>query len=119
MLTMLLWAGLALAGDCPWGDAEDVRASATMTTVTVDGQVFPVRGAAERMAFAETLHDCDAGAAVTPFDSWRRARRMTNVWSGLALVTGGWTLIGTAVTAGKAGQMRDLMVQAINASGDE
>ena len=100
MILALTLFGLLASGPayskCPWGTRVE-SASATMTTVTVDGETFQVRGK-NRVAFIETLRTCGEDEAARAFQRWRFYRRLTN-----ATAVGGVFLLPLwAVTAGSA-----------------
>ena len=61
---------------CPW--AEPPQVEATMTTVTVNGELFLVSGKAARNSFRALLQACGYEIADDRFRSWRATRRTTN-----------------------------------------
>jgi len=84
---MLPAAALAAETPCPWTSSP--TASASLTTVTVDGRTYVVRGSAEREAFSRLLNRCGLVDADARFLRWRGVRRATNVVgmaSGVALI---------------------------------
>ena len=111
----LLVSSAALA-DCPW-EGKVERVTATMTTVTVNGRMYSVKGQAARAEFMATLADCDvSSAAVQSFADWRGFRRATNITGGVGLCCFFPVLLATPVTAFLAGEKRDDMLAAMLAS---
>lgn len=100
MLSFLLLAAPAVAG-CPWAGKDAPTVSSTMTTVTVNGALYSVKGKAARTSFAANLHECNADAAIVEFDKWRFDRRQVNAYalSGAGLVVVG-TIVDAALAAG-------------------
>ncbi len=73
-------AEAAGAGRCPWAGEGAPTVEATMTTVTVNGATYAVRGKKAREAFAETLTACNADAGRESLGKWRAARRNANIY---------------------------------------
>lgn len=102
--------------DCPWSTEAPVYASASMSTVTVGGQSFFVRGGDSRTRFVNTLKSCETGEAAQSFEQWRASRRATNT---TAIVAGAGTpflaplFIWTAVAANKAKVRKEEMIARI------
>jgi hypothetical protein len=87
----LVWLGRSVGStsarandDCPW-ESPIRDASATLTTVTVNGTTYQVRGFEARAAFSEILRACGQFSALKHFEEWRRLRRFTNGGSGVLI----------------------------------
>lgn len=89
MLSAFLAVALAQAGECQI-TTEHPTVFATMTTVYIDGDIYPVAGSASRFAFSSILRDCGMSHASLAFDRWRAKRRATNT---LAITGGSASLI--------------------------
>lgn len=120
MRALAAFAAVALAlasnvahADCPW-EGEVESAYATMTMVTINGKVFPVKGAAARAQFMSTLAECDANPmAQQSFTQWRSMRRATNITGGVGALCFWPALIATPITAVMAGTHKDSMIGAL------
>jgi hypothetical protein len=97
---------------------------ASMTSVSIDGTVYPVAGSGARFAFETMLTDCGMSSAAYAFDRWRAKRRATNtigISAGSAsLIPILWpisipVLIVTPFEAVAAGNRKGEMVAAISA----
>jgi hypothetical protein len=62
---------------CPWGPIQSV--SSAMTTLSVNGTTYDVRGLEARTAIIDTMQRCELDDAAQSFARWRAARRTTNV----------------------------------------
>ncbi|MCB9687914.1 MAG: hypothetical protein H6735_22930 [Alphaproteobacteria bacterium] len=71
MLVLVQWLSLssALAADCPWQPQPEV--TARMTSVTVNGVRYQVRGKQARQDFERTLTVCNLPVAAGQFHAWR------------------------------------------------
>lgn len=129
MLALLLLTLTAAASsrdsddECPWAGEDDVRARASLTSVTVNGDRFRVRGSRARDEFVDILESCGADRAVDAFDRWRAHRRAVNmggvfIGTGLFVPFVGWGmslggLIVTPVMATNAGVRKREMIEEI------
>lgn len=84
-LCALLFNTPAQAGeDCPWDEGIQTI-SATMTTVTVNGETYEVRGNQAKSEFQNTLARCEIPTdTVKLFNQWRGFRVATNVAGGVS-----------------------------------
>jgi hypothetical protein len=105
MPALFLLASLALAADCPWPMPVQ-RVDASLATLIVDGQTLRVAGRANRTEAETALQACDDDT-LSSFREWRRARRATNTWAVVGIITGGWGWIPMAWTAPRAGRFAD------------
>jgi len=111
LLGLVLGLSDAHAQGCPWGTVRS--ASATMTTVTVNGTLYPVRGLLPRTAFYQTLMACGENDAAYYFDRWRQRRRWTNIGIVAGFPSVGAFWIAAGVTAVGAGVNKELMLEAL------
>lgn len=102
MIGLLLGATLALASDCPWTMPPTI-VEARMATLTVGTETIRVAGPGHRTTAEAALQACDDDTIAT-FREWRRARRATNTWAVIGVLTAGWGLIPIAWTAPRAGR---------------
>jgi hypothetical protein len=93
---------------CPWGPVES--AHATITTVTINGEMYLVRGLIARTAFRQALLACGEREAAYHFSSWRQMRRWTNVSFVAGFPSAGLFFVVAAVTALNANSSRTLML---------
>ncbi len=115
-LAALLCAHQTANAGCPWeGGVES--AYATMTTVTINGQTFNVKGSAARAQFMSVLNECKVnGAAVAVFNEWRSMRRWTNI-TGIVGACCLWpVLIATPITASMAGERKTELVMLLQSA---
>lgn len=112
MLTLALLLSLtqpaSAAETCPWPKVED--ASASMSTVYVNGRSYFVRGGRNWREFEQTLNDCGEGEAARHLRAWRANRRVTNATAIVGLLVFWPALIVTPVTAILAGGQKDAML---------
>jgi len=96
--------------ECAWeGDVKS--ASATMTTVTINGHLFPVKGEVARTQFMSTLAECGVNSmAVGSFRQWRGMRRATNGTAIAGCLCFFPALLATPITAVMAGTFKDQMI---------
>ena len=112
---ILATPSLAAAHDsCPWSG--DVWATATMTTVTVDGETYPVQGQFARTEFHELLVACGAAEAALQFTRWRDARTVTNATAAGGVVIDDRAFIGTLAASLFAGKHKRAMLRALESS---
>ena len=112
--------GLALVGpasattatECPWDGS--VQASATMTTVTVNGQSYDVKGELARQSFSGMLMRCGADDAALHFSRWRNARLGTNASAVGGVVVDDRAFFATAASALFAGRHKRDLVYSLN-----
>jgi hypothetical protein len=101
--------------ECAWGDKVE-SISATMTTVTVNGQVFPVRGTDARSAFMATMRECGASeSTIDAFEEWRSLRQWTNTSAGAACCLV-FPIVATPVTAFAAGEAKKDLLELLPAT---
>ena len=113
----LILAGAAIAApeDCPWYGADSVNAFATGKSITVNGQMFAIKGDYAKGQFMSILNDCNAGAAAALFNDWRNMRKWTAITGvGGCCIWPAW--IGTIVTAVSAGSKKQQMLMMLNNS---
>jgi hypothetical protein len=101
-MIVLLLSALAAASPCPWEASPTVYS--TMTSVTVGGRHYDVRGAA-REALRRDLAACGAEGAIPALEAWRKSRRATNTWGVIGAFTW-YGFIGCAVTGPAANRNR-------------
>lgn len=119
LITCCLWMVSAQRSEasCPWGD-EVESAYATMTTVTVNGKTFSVKGEAARAQFVSILAECgDNGIAAATFQDWRSMRRWTNISAVVGLCCVWPVLLATPVTAVLAGEKKMDLIMLLQTSG--
>ena len=117
LFTLALGVSSTARAECPW-EGEITSATATMTTVTINGQLFSVKGGAQRAQFAAVLSKCGVNSVATQsFIDWRSMRRATNITGVVGVCCVLPVLIGTGVAAILAGEKRDEMLMALMASG--
>jgi hypothetical protein len=114
----MIWllASLSTAhADCPWTKVESV--TATMTSVTINGQYYPVKGSAARGMFVSMLVQCKASPmAIDAFQDWRSMRQATNITAGVGLCTSVLFVplwLAAPVTAVIAGQKKEDLIVAL------
>ena len=93
-----------------FGENPDVHA--TMTVVSINGEMFPVKGRLNRKNFEATLHRCGYINAPAALVNWRKQRRQVNktaIWGYFI----GYPLVATPFHASAAGKWKRLMVEAI------
>jgi hypothetical protein len=111
-LFLSLLLSLPARAECPWEKVESV--SATMTSVTINGNFYPVKGGAARGMFLSTLAQCKTNpAAMAAFQEWRQMRQFTNASAGIGLCLLWPVLLVTPVTAIMAGNQKDNLVVAL------
>lgn len=110
-LLVIALAASTAAAECPFGPI--ASSSATMTTVTINGQMYNVRGLLPRTAFREALVDCGEHDAAHYFSAWRRMRRWTNIGIMAGFPSVGLFWVGAGVTALRAGTQKELMLVAL------
>lgn len=114
---MLLWMSSMLArAECPWTTIESV--TATMTSVTINGDYYPVKGSAARGVFISVLSQCRVSpATIAAFQQWRQMRQYTNISAGVGICLFWPVLLATPVTAVMAGDNREDLVVALQSTG--
>lgn len=112
---LLAGAPEARAEECPWGDSDKVFATATMTTVVVNDDVFLVTGGLAKADFFKVLQQCDAQRAAVLFGDWRDKRVATNVSAGVGVVFP-LAFIATAIFASNAGNSKAAMLSELSRS---
>ena len=101
MIAMMMALSSLAEASCPWTTIESV--TATMTSVTINGDYYPVKGSAARGAFISVLTQCDVSpTAIAAFQEWRQMRQYTNISAGVGLCLIGPVILVTPVTAGPA-----------------
>lgn len=110
---MMLWLVSTLANaSCPWSTIESV--TATMTSVTINGEYYPVKGAAARGTFISVLSQCHVSpAAIAAFQEWRQMRQYTNISAVVGICCFSLALLATPVTAVLAGDRREDLIVAL------
>ncbi len=100
--------------ECVWGD-EVESAQATMTTVTINGKTFSVKGKTARAQFAANMRECGVDEfAVKSFEDWRTMRLITNLTAGVGCCFfPSW--FATPVTAILAGSRQQDMLMKLQA----
>ncbi|HHO53891.1 MAG TPA: hypothetical protein ENK18_24220 [Deltaproteobacteria bacterium] len=102
--------------ECDWGD-EVESVYATMTTITINGQIYPVRGQTERSMFAARLRECGVDPrAVKAFEDWRAMRRWTNISGIVGACCFFPALMATPVTAILAGNRQEELLLALQSA---
>lgn len=110
LLLALTWGGVARA-ECAWGERKVESAFATMTTVTINGKLFPVKGEAARAAFISALSECGVSpATIAAFQEWRSMRRWTNISGIVGACCFTPALIATPITAVLAGDRKEDLI---------
>ncbi len=109
MLVLLLVT--ALSADCPWASADDLAVSTTLSTVTVNGSTWDVRGDEAREQFRQILEACDSGRASRWFRHWRLRRRAVN-----GTAAGVLSAVATPFAAVAADDARRMMLVHLRAS---
>jgi hypothetical protein len=104
---LILLTALAFAADCPW-PMPATRVDASIATLTVDTEHMTVTGRANRAHVETLLQACDDDT-LSSFREWRRARRSTNTWAVVGVLTAGWGWIPIAWTAPRAGRFADAL----------
>jgi hypothetical protein len=82
-----------------------------MTTVTINGSVFPVRGRAAWETLSGHLQACGWYEAAAALEQWRSNRRMTNYWSVMA-----WPV--APIFGTHAGVQRSAFLMTVRDAGD-
>jgi hypothetical protein len=109
---LALSPALALAAtDCPW--TGELAVSATMRTVTVNGETWLVQGVLGRHQFYDALVSCGASEAALQFTHWRDARVFTNATAVGGVVVDDRAFLGTLAAAVLAGKHKRQMVEAL------
>ena len=116
ILSAFLALSSAAHAACPWGSGEVETVFATMTTITINGKMFSVKGEAARAQFQADLAECDAGPQAShAFREWRKMRRLTNWTGGIGICCLWPALLATPVTAYMAGEKKEELMMALQA----
>ena len=108
----LVLSSLAWGGECRWPAIETV--SATMTTMTINGQTISVHGPAQWLGVQADLQTCGHFRAARELERWRRARQGVNTCVLLTAPTLGVSLWAGAPAFGiTANERRERMVMAL------
>lgn len=110
---LALAAAHAAPPECAIAQGESHTVHATMTSVSIDGRLYPVRGALARGMFQAELERCGLTEASRHFTQWRTMRRTTNVTAVVGLFVFQPVIFATPVCATSAGQHRQQMVLAL------